>query len=213
MRFRTQLVLVAVLTCFLVSDSFAQDRWDATATDGSGLALGDATTVTWGFVNDGTAITPAFNNESSDNSSLVDFLDTNIGNGGNTDMDYTNRPWHGLFVDIFDRWDSVSGLKFVYEPNDSGEAINGFTPPVGLLGTVADVRIGGHSIDGQSGQNILAYNYSPDHGDMVIDTDNITFYGTEGNQNYVGLRNVLAHEFGHGMGFASCYNFYGEQFC
>ena len=57
----------------------------------------------------------------------------------------------------------------------------------------------GHSIDGQSGSNTLAYNYFPNNGDMVIDTDNINFY-SNGGSNFLRLRNVLAHEFGHGMG-------------
>lgn len=191
--------LVAVCLGLLVSTTAnAQSRWSTTATDGSGLGLGDATTITWGFVADGTAISPAFGGESSDPSGLIGFLDTNIGAGaGGSDL--TNRPWYTLFDDIFDRWDALSGLKFVYEPNDGGAAIDGSSTPQGSLGVYADVRIGGHSIDGQSGSNTLAYNYFPDHGDMVIDTDNVTFFSDSTN-NYVGLRNVLAHEFGHGMG-------------
>ncbi|MDA7861683.1 M10 family metallopeptidase domain-containing protein, partial [bacterium] len=135
---------------------------------------------------------------SSDASSLVGFLDTNLGAGaGGSDL--TNRPWFAVFDSIFDRWDSVSGLSFSYEANDSGQTLDNTVAPRGQLGVVADVRIGGHSIDGQSGGNTLAYNYFPDHGDMVIDTDNVSFYSNS-SSNYIGLRNVLAHEFGHGMG-------------
>lgn len=111
----------------------------------------------------------------------------------------TNRPWFAVFDSIFDRWDSVSGLSFSYEANDSGQTLDNTVAPRGQLGVVADVRIGGHSIDGQTGGNTLAYNYFPDHGDMVIDTNNVSFYSNS-SSNYIGLRNVLAHEFGHGMG-------------
>ncbi len=189
------LVLFATLN---VSVTFGQSRWGQTATDGSGLGLGDATTITWGFLNDGTAISPAYSGESSDASSLVGFLDMNLGAGaGGSDL--TNRPWFAVFDSIFDRWDSVSGLSFSYEANDSGQTLDNTVAPRGQLGVVADVRIGGHSIDGQTGGNTLAYNYFPDHGDMVIDTDNVSFYSNS-SSNYIGLRNVLAHEFGHGMG-------------
>ncbi len=196
--FPPSILLFLFATLVAVQVNGQDDRWGETATDGSGLGLGDATTITWGYVADGTAISPAVSGESSNGSSLINFLDTNIGAGGGG-SDYTNRPWHDLFVDIFDRWDSISGLSFNYEPNDSGQAIDGTIAPRGQLGVVADVRIGGHSIDGQSGGNILAYNYFPDHGDMVIDTDNVNFFRAPGD-NYLGLRNVLAHEFGHGMG-------------
>ncbi|MEM7784406.1 MAG: matrixin family metalloprotease, partial [Planctomycetota bacterium] len=146
----------------------------------------------------GTGINPAFTGESSDPSSLISFLDEHVGDNEPGGDDFTNRSWFPLFNDIFDRWDQVSGLRFVYEPNDNGLDIRGpFNP--GELGVVADVRIGGHSIDGESGRNTLAYNYFPNNGDMVIDTDNISFY-SNGNNNFLGLRNVLAHEFGHGMG-------------
>lgn len=189
------LVLFATLN---VSVTFGQSRWGQTATNGSGLGLGDATTITWGFVSDGTAITPAYSSESTDASDLIGFLDTNIGAGAGG-ADLTNRPWYTVFDSIFERWGNVSGLSFSYEANDSGERIDNTVAPRGQLGVVADVRISGHSIDGQTGGNTLAYNYFPDHGDMVIDTDNVSFYSNS-SSNYLGLRNVLAHEFGHGMG-------------
>ncbi|MGB1929610.1 MAG: matrixin family metalloprotease [Mariniblastus sp.] len=194
----TSALVLVLFATFNVSATFGQSRWGQTATNGSGLGLGDATTITWGFVSDGTAITPAYSGESSDASDLIGFLDTNLGAGaGGSDL--TNRPWFTVFDSIFDRWDAVSGLSFSYEANDSGQRIDNTIAPRGQLGVVADVRIAGHSIDGQSGSNTLAYNYFPDHGDMVIDTDNVSFYSNSSN-NYIGLRNVLAHEFGHGMG-------------
>src|SRR5262249_5618035 len=58
-------------------------------------------------------------------------------------------------------------------------------------------RISGHSIDGNAG--ILAYNYFPDNGDMVIDAGDSFFTDTSGNS--LRLRNTMAHEHGHGQGY------------
>jgi Ca2+-binding RTX toxin-like protein len=67
-----------------------------------------------------------------------------------------------------------------------------------VLNVRGDIRIGGHPIDGNSG--ILAYNFYPNTGDMVLDTaDN--FYNTTTNDS-LRLRNVIAHEHGHGLGLA-----------
>ena len=41
------------------------------------------------------------------------------------------------------------------------------------------MRIGGVFIDGNSG--VLAYNYFPDYGDMVLDTGDGNFYDNPGN--------------------------------
>jgi hypothetical protein len=67
----------------------------------------------------------------------------------------------------------------------------------GSLGTRGDVRIGGRYIDGPS--NVLAYNYYPNTGDMVLDTGDVSFYSNP-LYNYANLKNVVAHEHGHGMG-------------
>ena len=177
---------------------FLQNRWSRTATDGSGLSRGQATTLTWGIIDDGTAITRSGSiaSETNDPSSLINFLDTNIGAGGGG-SDLTNRPWFRLFEESYNRWGEVSGLEFNYEANDNGDDIRDFPP--GVLNSVADMRIGGHSIDGQTGGNVLAYNYYPNAGDMVIDTDNVSFF-SNGNSDYLRLRNTIMHEVGHGIG-------------
>jgi len=175
-------------------------RWSRTATDGGGLGQGDPTTISWSIVPDGTPITPAYPGESNDPSSLISFLDT-IRGGDPADPDLTLRPWFSVFSDSFDRWGEVAGLSFVYEPNDGGDAIDGGAFPYGRIGVRGDVRIGGHSIDGQSDSNTLAYNYFPNHGDMVIDTDNVAFYSSTANDSR-RFRNVVMHEHGHGLGFA-----------
>ena len=104
--------------------------------------------------------------------------------------------WQPIFQSSYDRWESISGLDFEFEANDDGAP---WATSGGLLGTRADMRLSSHSIDGQSGSNTLAYNFFPDFADMVIDSDNLSFYSNATN-GYVRTRNVLAHETGHGLG-------------
>lgn len=193
MRYFVLLFLSLALTSNATADLV--DRWTTTATNGSGINRGDPVTLTWGFVADGTSITGT--REGTSPSNLISFLDANLGTGMGTDL--TMRPWFINFQSSFDRWSQLSGLTFNYVSYDGGAPIDNTTNPSGLLGTYADIRIGGHSIDGQSGSNILAYNYYPNHGDMVIDTDNSGFYSNS-NNSFVGLRNTVMHELGHGLG-------------
>ena len=98
-------------------------------------------------------------------------------------------------------WSELNGLSNVYEPNDDGAAWTQSTIDAGALDVRGDVRIAGHLIDGNSG--VLAYNFFPDFGDMVIDTGD-TFYNDTSDSS-LRLRNVLAHEHGRGLGLShSC---------
>jgi serralysin len=171
-------------------------RWSRTATNGSGLTQGTPTTLTWGLVADGVTIEGSQEDEPTSPSSLRSFLDSRFG---------SSDVWFPLFEQSYNRWGEISGLSFVHEPNNSTAAMfAGGSSPSGTLGTVPDMRIGGHSIDGSSGSNVLAYNGYPGSGsggDMVIDTDNGSFFGNTSN-NYRPLRNTLMHEIGHGIGIA-----------
>ena len=175
-----------------------EPRWSTTATNGGGLGQGDPTVLTWSIVPDGTAI-PALSSvvgESADPSDLVTFLGGIYGVTTN-DADYTDEPWFTHFDSVFARWSELSGITYVYEPNDDGAAFTDMSSSApGVLGTRGDVRIGGHYVDGAFGA--LAYNAFPDHGEMVIDTSDIYFNATSNNS--IGLRNVLSHEAGHGIG-------------
>ena len=194
-----QLRLVIFLlfgTSFLSSASayFLGNRWSETAISGSGLRQGDATVITWGFVPDGTQQSNQFVTAESD---LIQFMDNNLGAGPGGD-DLTQRPWFTYFEQSFDRWSQVSGLSYVYEPNDDGvEFASESQHAPGILGVRADVRIGGLFVDG--GGSILAYNFFPNNGDMTLDTGDVNFYSTPSN-NFRRLRNVIQHEHGHGMG-------------
>ncbi len=163
-------------------------RWSTTAVNGGGLQQGDPTTITWGFIADGTNI------PNIGGSDFIEQFDLRFGAGpGGSDL--TQRPWFTYFQQSFDRYEELSGLSYIYEPNDDG--VEHSTSP-GVLGVRPDVRIGGGFYDGPS--NVLAYNFFPDNGDMMIDTADMGAYGSPSN-NFRFLRNVVMHEHGHGTGF------------
>lgn len=173
-------------------------RWPTTATDGGGLSQGDPTTVTWGIADDGTWIWADGTNpgEQDAPSDLVAFLSGIFGTVTDDD-NYTDEAWFSLFEDTFNRWGELSGLTFVYEPNDDAQqflSTGGWFP--GVLGTRADIRIGGHPIDGNGG--VLAYAYQPDSGELIFDTTHSSF--SDSTNNYFKLRTTLAHELGHALG-------------
>ncbi len=162
-----------------------------------GFSRGDPLTLTWSIVPDSTTIFGAAG-EPTSGSGLVALLDAELGSGpGGTDL--TLRPWFSRFSDSFNRFSEVAGLTYLYEPNDDGNTVGGIAPvsPFGSLGVRGDVRIGGHPVDGQSDTNILAYNYFPNNGDMVLDTDNSNLFG---GSNSLAFRNVIMHELAHGLG-------------
>ena len=180
----------------LSSEYRLNNSWTTTATNGSVGGRGTPITLTWSIVPDDTAV-PARSATSADGapSNLRTFLNGIYGN---------EATWLPIFQQVFDRWSQLTGVTYVYSPNDDGASLPGFTGASstnggeGALGVRGDVRIGGRRIDGNS--NVLAYNYYPNVGDMVIDTaDNFYTNTADGS---LRLRNVLWHEFGHGLGYA-----------
>ena len=129
--------------------------------------------------------------ESTDPSNLVAFMSSIYGTV-TADTDYTDEVWFTHFQSTYDRWSELSGITYVYVSYDDGAT---FAGAAGASGLRADVRIGGHRIDGNSG--VLAYSFYPNNAEMVIDTAD-TNYPSTGNA--IRLRNVLAHESGHGLG-------------
>lgn len=174
-------------------------RWSRTATFNSFFERreqGKPTTLRWSFVPDGTSIF-GFNGEPTSDSDLIAFLDDRYGESGGSDL--TTRTWFQVFQAAFDNISELTGLTYVYEPNDDGASMAQNNLPSGSIGVRGDIRIGGHFIDGQANPNVLAYNFSPNSGDMVIDTSNTAFYG-DLSQTSLNLRNVVEHEHGHGLG-------------
>lgn len=167
----------------------ATTRWGSTATSGGGLAFGDPTIITYSFVPDGTNVPAAVGSPAAPSQMFGTF---------NTGFP-SQQIWQDRISDAFERWGQLTGITYVLEPNDDGVSLGNGNP--GVMGVRGDVRIAAKSIDGASGSNILAYNYFPDFGDMVLDSDNISFYANAG-ANYQRLFNVVAHEHGHGMGIS-----------
>jgi hypothetical protein len=151
-------------------------RWTQTATNGSTGNQGDPVHLTYSFVPDGL-------NVDGDPSVLFQRMN---------EMFDSPEQWQGLFATIFSEWTRVSGLTYSPEPDDGAAFRN---QSAGVLGVRGDVRIGSIPMDGESG--VLAYDYFPDRGDMVLDSyENWASPG----QNYIFLRNIVAHEHGHGWG-------------
>lgn len=169
-------------------DYQVDDRWSTTASGSTG-SFGSPMTLTWGFVNDGLSI-QGFNGEPTSGSVLQARLTAIYG---------TMTAAKAVFQQVFDRWSALTGITYIYQATDDGAS---FSNAAGVLGTRADIRISGHPIDGAS--NVLAYNFYPNSGggDMVIDTNDLTGggYMVNTNNNSIRLRNVLAHEHGHGLG-------------
>ncbi len=170
------------------------DRWTV-PTGGPSPNEGDPAVVTWSIIRDGTTYSPGVGGTGKQQPRRFPRRHLWWRNGT-----LSNRPWFSIIQQAYDRWSQVSGLTFVYEPNDDGIA---FGAGRGVAGVRGDVRIGGRNIDGNS--NVLAFNYYPNaggadplDGDMVIDTNDNFYRNT--SQNSLGLFNVLAHEAGHGIG-------------
>ncbi len=162
-------------------------RWESTATQPGDPGIpGTPVVLTYSFVPDGTNV-PAAISQPDRPSDLFTFMDTLYGN---------RQTWQDLFHDSMRRWSEVSGITYVYEPMDDGATLVG---SVGIPGSRGDVRIAGAIIDGGGG--VLAYNYYPEVGDMVIDTAD-TYWAANLANNSRSLRNVIAHEAGHGLGMA-----------
>ncbi|MBU6172666.1 MAG: matrixin family metalloprotease, partial [Planctomycetes bacterium] len=174
-------------------------RW-TNPTGGPSPNMGDPARISWSIVPDGTRVGP--DSSSLQSSNLIAFMD---GLYGTAPGPVGNRPWFKLIKQAYDNWSGLTGVQFVYEPNDDGADYSNTAR--GVTGVRGDVRIGGNRIDGNFG--VLAYNFTPNSGgnsgwdgDMVIDTNDI-FYANNSNgpngENR-GLINVLMHESGHGLG-------------
>ncbi|HGY91146.1 MAG TPA: matrixin family metalloprotease [Planctomycetes bacterium] len=160
------------------------NRWSTVATPGITSAQGSPVVLTYSFVPDGTFI-PSGTGEPAGNSNLFAWLNGIYG---------SPTIWQQIFADEFARYAAVANITYVFEPNDDG--VDLFSAS-GQLGVRGDVRIAAKTIDGNS--NVLAYNFFPNNGDMVLDSADGFFSNTSNNSRR--LRNVVAHEHGHGLGF------------
>lgn len=181
---------LAALTMLGAGRAVAYDivnRWTSTQLNGGNLQRGDAVTLRWSIVPDGQSYSR------SNNSQLVQFLD----DGWNVPAaqrvpSFSGRPWWGVMNQAYQQFGRVSGVTMVYIPEQNGAGVD--------TGFEGDIRIGGENLDGTPG-GALADNTFPNDGDMRIDTTreadgSVGFYfSTE-----PGLRNLVIHETGHGVG-------------
>ena len=158
---------------------------------------GNPRIITWSFVPDGLNITSAGswdNGGSSDPSELFSRMDSLF--GGNRAL------WMSKFEEVFERWSQLTGITYERKTTGGQDWDDGATWGTSGGTTRGDVRIAMRNIDG--GSNTLAYNQFPTNGDMVMDRWE-SWNST--SSNYRFLRNILAHEHGHGIGLLhSCPN-------
>lgn len=158
----------------------ASQRWPGVA--------GDPISLSWSFVPDGL-ITGSSGNQLASN--LFSTLDTQFASRGG------RAAWMLQFQRVFDRWSALSGITYTYVNFGGNDWDDGAAwGSAGQSGRRGDVRISMHNIDGVN--NVLAYNNFPSNGDMVIDSSENWASGS----TFLFLRNVVAHEHGHGLGFA-----------
>lgn len=149
---------------------------------------GNPRNLTWSLVPDGLSISNGIG-EGVAPSELFATMNVKFGEGN-------EAVWIGLIEQSFARWGELSGLSYTRvtsggQPWDDG-ASWGSPGSAGLRG---DLRISMKSLGGPGG--VLAYNYFPSNGDMVLDRwDN----WAASSNNFRFMRNIIMHEHGHGLG-------------
>lgn len=163
----------------LVSNYFISTRWTG--------SQGAPATITWSFVPDGTTY-------DGQPSILFQSMDSKFSALGG------RATWVGIFQAAFDRYEQLTGIDFVRVTDGTNDWDGGGV--AGATETAADatrgqIRIGGRNYDGFN--NVLAYAYYPQFGDMLFDTSEN--WGATGN-NFSFMRGVTQHEIGHAIGIA-----------
>ncbi len=152
--------------------------------------LGQPVTLTWSIVPDGTFMPNVVGGQNRTSDLIGDF-DLLIGTAGSQ---LTDRPWFSVIQDSFDRWSELSGVRFIYEPNDDGATLGSIA---GALGVRGDIRLAGATIDGNGGAYGQA-GFIP-NADITLDTSDTLRFGAS-DDNYFELRHTLMHEIGHSLG-------------
>lgn len=147
--------------------------------------------ITWSFVPDTVSITGAPGiSEPTSNSSLFATFDAKL----------ARATWIAHFQSCFDRWEALTGIDFQRITVGGNDWDDGASWSSAGNASRGDMRIGMHPIDGLS--NILAYCYFPSNGNMVLDKDDAVGSSNlfNSSNSFRFLRNVVAHEMGHGIG-------------
>jgi hypothetical protein len=154
-------------------------RWSSTSFGGAG-STGNPIRLGYSLVPDGVFV-PNSGLGSGSNSL---FARMNALFGGNTAL------WQSKIAQVFQRWDDLSGVNYVLMPDDGAALHNSG----GVQNVRGDVRI---SMITLTDPNVLAYNFFPNNGDMVM---NRSFNWNQAANDYRFVRNTLGHEHGHGLG-------------
>ncbi|MCB1059833.1 MAG: matrixin family metalloprotease [Calditrichaeota bacterium] len=164
----------------------ASSRWTSTASGTTG-GQGDPTVLTYSFVPDGVTVpdSPPPNGFGNQTNNIHAMMTAKFG---------SVAAGKAKFREAFNEWQNLTGLTYIEETNDDGAALFSSS---GVLGVRGDIRISAVPMDGSSG--VLAYNYFPNTGDMVL--DNAENWQSSSN-NYRFFRNVVSHEAGHGIGLS-----------
>lgn len=151
---------------------------------------GSPRALTWSFVPDGLNI-PNGIGEGAATSRLFSRMDSQFASQGG------RATWIGRFEQVFNRWAELSGLSYTRVTAPGVDWDDGASWGTAGGAQRGDVRISCKPIDGGSG--VLAYNSFPSGGgDMVMDSGES--WGSSSQQNRF-MRNTVAHEHGHGLGF------------
>ncbi|HYF14069.1 MAG TPA: PKD domain-containing protein [Phycisphaerales bacterium] len=171
----------------LIGDGFETRYEDDASWSGTAST---PTPLTWSFVPDGLSITGG--NYPTAGSNLFATMDARFGGIAN------RQTWITQFTNVFNRWSALTGLSYTRVTAAGVEWDDGASwGSSGNDTTRGDIRISAKPLDGQN--NVLAYNSFPTNGDMVMDS--AESWGSSTN-TYRFLRNVIAHEHGHGIGLS-----------
>jgi hypothetical protein len=183
--------VIATVNQFIL-DSF-QGRYQFNTNNFWGGGNAAPVNLTWSFIPN-TVNIPSGVGEAAANSALFEpgtnTMDDRF--GGNRAL------WITQFQNVFNRWQALTGVNYTRVTAAGVDWDDGSAWGTAGNGTTrGDIRIGMKPIDAANG--ILAYNASPTNGDMVLDQNEN--WGQSGG-TYIFLRNVVAHEHGHGLGQA-----------
>ena len=157
---------------------FASTRWQLTGSSGQGAPA----TLRWSMPADGLSIPDDLSGGAAAPNNLNATFVTKFG---------SLEAGKNLLRQVYARWSELSGVNYTEVTDDnaawgaSGSATRG------------DIRVVGRTFANAGG--VLAYNFFPNNGDMVIVTSNSNAWSAANNNRY--FRNILAHEHGHGLGF------------
>ena len=167
---------------FFGADFLLNGRWSGN--------IGSVRTLTYSFVPDGLSL-PGGIGEPTAPSILFSTFDSAFSAQGG------RSTWILRFQQVFDRWHALTGITYTRITVGGNDWDDGAAWGSAGSATRGDVRIGSHYLDGSSG--VLAYNNFPSNGDMILDSADSGFWASSSNAHRF-LRNVVAHEHGHGIG-------------